>query len=113
MVYQREQQIDDAFFALSHPVRRTILDQLTDTDLSVSEVSQKHQLSAAQMTKHLAILERGGLLARQRQGRTHLLKLQPQALQEIMAWVKRYERFWQGRLDALDQFLQKQEDQQP
>ncbi len=110
MVYQREQQIDDAFFALSHPARRTILDQLTGGDLSVSEVSQKHQLSAAQMTKHLAILERGGLLERHRQGRTHMLKLQPEALKEIMQWVKRYERFWHARLDALDTFLQSQEE---
>ena len=105
MVYYRKQQIDDAFFALSHPIRRALLDQLTAGEQTVAEVSEKHHLSAAQMTKHLAILERGGLIIRHKVGRSHHLKLQPVMIQEIMQWAKRYEQFWHQRLDALDAFL--------
>ena len=106
MVYYREEQIDDAFFALSHPVRRAVLEQLSKSDsLSVTEVSKPYGLSPAQMTKHLAILERGGLLTRSKQGRNHLLKLHPEMLKEIMQWVQRYQKFWDMRLDALDQYL--------
>ncbi len=105
MVYYREQQIDDAFFALSHPVRRALLDQLMAGEQTVADVSESHELSAAQMTKHLAILERGGLITRHKIGRSHHLKLRPAALKEIMDWAKRYEQFWHQRLDALDAFL--------
>ncbi|MGH1541220.1 MAG: ArsR/SmtB family transcription factor [Arenicella sp.] len=105
MVYYRDEKIDDAFFALSHPVRRAVLDQLSSGKQSVAEVSKPYGLSPAQMTKHLAILERGGLLERERQGRTHYLQLQPDALQEIMEWVQRYQKFWDSRLDALERYL--------
>lgn len=105
MVYQREKQIDDAFFALSHPIRRAVLDQLVEGKQSVADISKPFDLSPAQMTKHLAILERGGLLRREKVGRTHQLELQPEMLQEIMQWVRRYEQFWNARLDALDRYL--------
>lgn len=105
MVYYRNETIDDAFFALSHPVRRAVLEQLTEGRCSVADISKPYGLSPAQMTKHLAILERGGLLQRQREGRTHYLQLQPAMLQNIMQWVQRYETFWNQRLDALDAYL--------
>ena len=105
MVYLRSEKIDDAFFALSHPVRRAVLEQLAAGDMSVADVSKPHDLSPAQMTKHLAILERGGLLNRRRQGRVHQLRLEPDALKEIMDWVQRYQKFWDIRLNALGQFL--------
>lgn len=106
MVYQREKQIDDAFFALSHPVRRAVLEKLADGRQSVADISEPFELSPAQMTKHLAILERGGLLHRSKQGRSHQLELQPGMLEEIMHWVHRYEKFWNARLDALDEYLE-------
>ncbi|MGH1486862.1 MAG: ArsR/SmtB family transcription factor [Cellvibrionaceae bacterium] len=105
MVYYRDEQIDDAFFALSHPVRRAVLDTLSQGEHSVADVSEPFGLSAAQMTKHLAILERGGLLKRNKQGRTHYLQLQPDMLEEVMAWVQRYQKFWDKRLNALEHFL--------
>lgn len=112
MVYYREEQIDDAFFALSHPVRRAVLDKLSNGDFSVSDVSEPFGLSAAQMTKHLAILERGGLLARNKQGRTHYLQLQPDMLEEIMTWVQRYQAFWEGSLDNLENYLARHSEDQ-
>jgi len=106
MVYNRNEQIDDAFFALSHPIRRAILDGLSKGEQSVADAAKPLSLSPAQMTKHLAILERGGLLKRQKQGRKHNLQLKADALQEIMQWVQRYQKFWDQRLDALEHFLE-------
>ena len=108
MVYYRDQQIDDAFFALSHPVRREILDRLCKGEQSVTDVSEPFALSPAQITKHIAILERGGLLSRSKKGRTHYLQLQPAMLEEVMNWVQRYQQFWDSRLDALEKFLDKE-----
>lgn len=105
MVYLREHSIDDAFFALSHPVRRAVLEQLTSGEMTVAQVSEPYDLSPAQMTKHLAILERGLLIRRQRRGRAHYLQLEPDMLREIMQWVQRYRRFWNANLNSLDRFL--------
>jgi DNA-binding transcriptional ArsR family regulator len=107
MVYYRDRQIDDVFFALSHPVRRAVLERLAKEDLSVSELSAPLGESASQMTKHLHILERSGLLKRTREGRIHKLHLEPTPLQEIWDWVSHYRQFWEGKFDALEKYLHK------
>ncbi len=105
MVYYRQEQVDNAFFALSHPVRRAVLERLRQGEQSVAQVAEPLNQSPAQMTKHLAILERGGLIRRNKRGRNHYLSLEPQMLQEIMQWVEKYQKFWDQRLDALDEYL--------
>lgn len=105
MTYTRERQIDDAFFALSHPVRRAVLERLAQEDLSVADVSKSFNESPSQMTKHLHILERAGMLSRQKEGRVHKLHMEPEPLKEIMDWVVRYQKFWDDRFDALESYL--------
>ena len=105
MSYTREQQIDDVFFALSHPVRRAVLERLAQEDLSVSDVSEPFDESPSQMTKHLHILERAGMLSRQKMGRVHKLHMEPEPMKEIMDWVARYQKCWDNRLDALENYL--------
>lgn len=105
MNYVREQQIDDVFFALSHPARRKIIEALTKNDLSVAEVSKPLNETPSQMTKHIHILERAGILSRHREGRTHRLHMEPDPLQEVMQWVARYQQFWNQKFDALEEYL--------
>ena len=107
MVYYREKQIDDVFFALSHPVRRGVLEHLAKEDSSVSELSAPLGESPSQMTKHLHILERSGLLKRTREGRVHRLHMEPAPLKEVMDWVSRYQKFWEQKFDALEKYLDK------
>lgn len=107
MVHAREKQIDDVFFALSHPVRRGIVDQLAKGDLSVSDVSRGFSESPSQMTKHLQLLERAGILSREKKGRVHQLHFEHEPLEEMMVWVSRYQNFWEDRFDALGNYLQK------
>ena len=107
MIYTREQQIDDVFFALSHPVRRAVLERLAQEDLSVAETSAPFDESPSQMTKHLHILERAGMLSRKKEGRVHRLHMEPAPLKEIMDWVSHYQAFWESRFDALENYLHK------
>ncbi len=93
MVYKREQQLDDVFFALSHPVRRRMINQLSETDMSVASLALEHALSKAQITKHVHILERSGLLARSKVGRQHKLSLQPNGLQKVDDWIEHFRHF--------------------
>jgi DNA-binding transcriptional ArsR family regulator len=107
MVYYREKQIDDAFFALSHPVRRGVIERLVREDLSVAQVSKSFEESPSQMTKHLHILERAGFLSRKREGRVHRLHYKHGPLDEMMEWVIRNRKFWESRFDALESYLHK------
>lgn len=105
MNYTREQQIDDAFFSLSHPVRRKIIERLSHGDMSVAEVSEPLDETPSQMTKHLQVLERGGMLTRKKVGRTHRLHMETKSLKEVMDWVSHYQKFWDARFDALEDYL--------
>ena len=107
MVYYKESQMDNAFFALSHPVRRGVVERLSRGDLSVAEVSETFDESPSQMTKHLHILERAELLSRKKEGRVHRLHFQSEPLDEIMDWVIKNRKFWEESLDALEKYLHK------
>lgn len=101
--------MDKTFFALSHPVRRILLERIAAGDLSVGEASRGLDHSAAQMTKHVRILEEAGLLVRHKEGRVHRLHFDAAPLDEAMDWVARHRAFWAGRFDALDAYLNQQE----
>ncbi|MCB1890156.1 MAG: helix-turn-helix transcriptional regulator [Rhodocyclaceae bacterium] len=101
--------MDKTFFALSHPVRRTLLERLAASDLSVGEAARGLAESPSQITKHLRILEQAGLLARHREGRVHRLHFEPAPLAEAFDWVARHRDFWRTRFDALDAYLNRME----
>ena len=69
MVHSRTQQLDETFFALSDPTRRQMLARLANGDMTVAELSEPFDVSAPAISKHLRVLERAGLLTRERQGR--------------------------------------------
>ncbi len=97
--------MDKTFFALSHPVRRTLIERLATSDLSVGEAARGLSESPSQITKHLRILEQAGLLERHREGRVHRLHFQPAPLVEAIDWVARHRSSLSQRFDALDAYL--------
>ena len=101
----QQQKIDHAFIALSHPVRRALLERLVRDDLTVAEVSAPFDVTPSQMTKHLHILERADLLSREKQGRAHKLHFEPDGMKELAGWVQRHQQFWQSKLDTLGKYL--------
>jgi DNA-binding transcriptional ArsR family regulator len=100
-------RLDDTFIALAHPIRRGIIARLARGEASVAELARPHGVSAPAITKHLHILERAGLLARRKEGRVHRCRTRPKRLDEAAAWIERYRRFWNERLDALERYLKK------
>ena len=62
-------------------------------------------MSLTGVCKHVRILEDAGLVKRTRQGRENTLHLTPEPLREVTRWVSRYERFWNERLDRLEDFF--------
>jgi DNA-binding transcriptional ArsR family regulator len=97
--------LDYLFHALSDPTRREIM-QLTLSDpKTVSDIAAKFDMSLSAISQHLKVLEQAKLIRRHKDGRTHWIYAQPDALKEIDQWVTGYEKFWSETLDGLDAFL--------
>ncbi|UTP38626.1 metalloregulator ArsR/SmtB family transcription factor [Phenylobacterium sp. LH3H17] len=102
MVKFQVSAIDRTFAALADPTRRYILLRLNDEPgLSVSELARPFSLKLPGMMKHLDVLSDAGLITRTKTGRTVSVNLSPGPMQEAMAWLQRYERFWTVSLDRL------------
>ena len=99
---QTSDHLDATFAALADPTRRAMLHSLGTGERTVSELASPFRMSLAAASKHVKTLERAGLVRRTIQGRTHVCRLDPKPLAEAQAWFRFYERFWSGRLDALE-----------
>ena len=61
------------------------------------------------VTKHLKLLERAGLIKRQKRGREVLISFRAEPLREVAEWVHEYERFWNNRLDQFEEYFKNKE----
>jgi DNA-binding transcriptional ArsR family regulator len=107
MVDFSEVRLDRAFGALADPTRRAILDRLAqDSELAVTQIAGRFDVSLPAVIKHLDVLARAGLIERAKTGRTVHCRLRTEPMETAMQWLARYERFWTERLDALAKFLE-------
>jgi DNA-binding transcriptional ArsR family regulator len=97
--------LDATFAALADPTRRAILARLARSDAPVGELARPFSMSLPAVSKHLSVLERAGLLIREKEGRVRRCRLLPGHMHAAAEWIARYEPFWQERLDALDRYL--------
>ncbi|KUP91235.1 ArsR/SmtB family transcription factor [Tritonibacter horizontis] len=93
--------LQGAFRALSDPTRREILLLLSRQDMSVGEVCTRFRITRTAVKKHLSILEEGGLVSAQTQGRERINRLSPEPLAAVADWISYFSQFWDTRLDAL------------
>jgi DNA-binding transcriptional ArsR family regulator len=105
MVNYSTRQLDLAFGALAHPIRRGILGRLASGEATVSELARPFKVSAPAISKHLRILEEAGLLTRRKQGREHHLRLDSKRLEQAQQWLERQRKIWNDRLDNLERYL--------
>lgn len=105
MVNQQTERLDRVFHALADPTRRQMLRSLANRERTISELAEPFHISLAAASKHIKSLERAGLIRRTVQGRTHFCRLDPRPLTGAHEWLSFYERFWTGRLDALETLL--------
>lgn len=98
--------MDAVFHALAHGARRDMLVRLAGGELTVGELAEPLTMSLAAASKHVKVLERGGLVSRTVRGRRHVCRLEPAPLASACAWLRFYERFWNERLDALEALFQ-------
>ncbi|MCD0506016.1 ArsR/SmtB family transcription factor [Bordetella petrii] len=110
MVEYQTPYLDRVFHALADPTRRAMLQALRHGERPVGELAAPFQMSFAAASKHVKVLEGAGLVRRRVQGRQHLCRIEAGPLAQAHAWLRDYERFWTGRLDALQALLQAEAD---
>ena len=105
MLQGSEQHLSATLVALSDPTRRAIVRRLARGEARVTEVAEPFDMSLNAVSKHIRVLERAGLVRRRVEGRRHICRLSPAALASAYSWLRFYERFWNARLDSLEELL--------
>src|SRR6266480_1802061 len=113
MVKYSPVSLNRTFAALADPTRRRILAQLAQGDRCVTHLARRHAMSLPAVSKHLRVLEKAGLLRRQRYGRVHEMRLEAKPLKQAAQWVEEYRKFWEGSLDRLAEYLERTSTESP
>ncbi|HWI47182.1 MAG TPA: metalloregulator ArsR/SmtB family transcription factor [Rummeliibacillus sp.] len=100
----------DVFQAIADPTRRKLLKLLANNELPISEITKQFPISRTAVNKHLQVLLDAGLVSNQRVGRENRYKLNPQPLTEIKDWLIFFEQYWDEKLLALKEFVEKNQD---
>ena len=96
-----EEILDGAFFALSDPVRRAILQRLDSGAFLVSELAAPFDISLQAVSRHIHVLVRAGLVHQERTGRISRCSLEVGPIYAAAVWINRYSKYWQQQFDLL------------
>jgi DNA-binding transcriptional ArsR family regulator len=100
-----DETVDDLFHALSDATRRDILRRCARGDPSVSRLAEAYPMSFSAVQKHVAVLERAGLVTKERRGREQLVHTDPAAVNRVREVVDELEHTWRGRAERMSDLL--------
>jgi DNA-binding transcriptional ArsR family regulator len=100
-----DEAVDDLFHALADATRRDILRRCVRGEPSVSRLADAYPMSFAAVQKHVAVLERAGLVTKERHGREQLVRTDPDAVGGARQALDRLEMAWRGRVDRMSDVL--------
>ena len=101
------EEVDELFRALADPTRRDILRRCVDGEPSVSRLAQGYPMSFAAVQKHVAVLERAGLVTKERRGREQLVRTDADAVGRARQALDELETTWRGRVERMSDLLQR------
>jgi DNA-binding transcriptional ArsR family regulator len=96
---------DRVFGALADATRRDILRRAMAGEEGVAELARHYPMSFAAVQKHVAVLERAGLVTKDRVGRRKLVRSNEEGLAVARRLLDRYEELWRGRIDRMDHII--------
>jgi len=100
-------QLSMTFAALADPTRRAILSRLAQGAASVNELAAPFDVSVRAVSKHVAVLEKAGLVTRSKNAQRRMSQLDPSRLKEIEGWLNEFRKIWEVRFDRIDDVLAK------
>ncbi len=105
VVDTRTAKTDRVFHALADPTRRDILRRALGEEHSVSALARAYPMSLAAVQKHVAVLERAGLVTKVRNGREQLVRGNVKALADVRRALDRLEEVWRSRIERMGEIL--------
>jgi DNA-binding transcriptional ArsR family regulator len=98
----------DVYQAIADPTRREIINLIAQKPLNLHTVAENFEVSRPAISKHIKILAECGLVVIKQVGRERFCEAKLQKLNEVSLWLEQYKVFWTKKLDALDEFLLKE-----
>jgi DNA-binding transcriptional ArsR family regulator len=102
---QDEERADAFFHALADRTRRDILRRVLAGEHSVTALAASYDMSFAAVQKHVAVLERAGLLTKRRSGREQLASGDVEAVRSVASMLTELEEVWRGRIAGIDALI--------
>lgn len=99
----------DVFQAIADPTRREIINLLAAQSLNLNAVADNFTISRPAVSKHIRILTECGLVTIRQEGRERYCTADLRKLQQVAEWTEKYRQFWNRKLDALGDFLDKEQ----
>jgi DNA-binding transcriptional ArsR family regulator len=107
-----ENRADALFHALADRTRRDIMRRVLAGEHSVSTLAAKYDMSFAAVQKHVAVLEKAGLLTKRRSGREQLARGDVEAVRSVASLLVDLEQIWRGRIARIDDLIASDTDQE-
>lgn len=98
------QQLNRVFSALADPTRRAIIARLAQEEASVGELARPFDMALPSLMKHIRVLETGGLVESEKQGRVRTCRLKPSGMMGVENWLVEQRAIWEARLDRLEAY---------
>jgi len=105
MVVDTDKNVDEVFRALADPTRRDILRRSVTGEASVSRLAELYPMSFAAVQKHVAVLDRAGLVVKERHGREQLVQVNPDGVRQARHALDQLELAWRERVDRMSALL--------
>lgn len=102
---------DRVFGALADGTRRDIVRRAIDGEEGVAELAVHYPMSFAAVQKHVAVLERAGLISKQRIGRRKVVRTRLEGLRQAQDLLSRYEELWRDRIDRMTDIINQTEEE--
>lgn len=97
--------LDSVFNSLADATRRDILKRVTKQPLSISQLAEPYKISFAAVAKHVGVLASAHLVKKQRKGKEQIIQASPKTIHIATTHLKTYEKIWEERFNALDDYL--------
>jgi DNA-binding transcriptional ArsR family regulator len=104
---------DHVFAALADATRRDIVLRAIEGDQGVAELARHYPMSFAAVQKHVAVLERAGLVTKERNGRRKVVRTDIERLRLARGLLDRYETLWRGRIERMSNLINATEETRP
>ena len=102
---KQDPTLDALFRALADPTRRGMMEQLMTGPATVSQLAAPLDMALPSVLQHLAMLENGGLITTEKQGRKRICRAKPEAIGTASDWLSHQRAVWEARLDRLDAYV--------